>query len=112
MRRIVLGMALAAGFVNAHADDDGFTAADVLGWDQKSQNSYFETSISMAGVLASQSKNPAVHCIDDWYFGSAGHKSRVNDEIRATMQQYPDYYPATVIVAVIERECGSLTISK
>ena len=92
--------------------DGKFTAADVLAWDQSQQDWYFEASVSMAGVLAVQAQNPAGACINGWYFGAASASERANDQIRDAMRQYSSYYPGTVIVAVIERECGDLTPSE
>ncbi len=110
--RVLAGAMIAAGAaLPVQADEDKFTAADVLAWEEKNQDSFFETSISMAGVLAVQAENPAGKCINDWYFKSEAATQAANDQIRAVMREYSGYYPGTVIVAVIERECGDLTPS-
>lgn len=109
MRRIALGLALAIGLATAATAEDKFTAADVLGWAQASQDSFFEASVSMAAVLASQDKNPAAACINDWYFKDRSAIRTANNEIREVMREYSEHYPGIVIVAVIERECGDLT---
>lgn len=110
------GFAVVAAFsvglgASAAADGNAFTAADVLTWTYAQQNAFFEASVAMAGVLAVQAENPAGQCINDWYFKTESGKSQANAQIREVMTQYSGYYPGTVIVAVIERECGDLTPS-
>lgn len=106
-----MGAALAVALpAMLRANDNSFTAADVLGWEKANQDAFFETSISMAGVLASQSELPAARCINDWYYGPSASKASINDEIRSAMRQYSGYYPGIVIVAVIERACGTLSL--
>ncbi|MEM0987349.1 MAG: hypothetical protein AAGK00_00610 [Pseudomonadota bacterium] len=104
---VIAGAALTV--VPTDADDKKFTAADVLGWEETSQNSFFETSVSMAGVIAIQSENPAGRCINDWYFKTDAGKQSANQEIRKAMTRFSDFYPASVIVAVLEKNCGELT---
>ncbi|MEM9375601.1 MAG: hypothetical protein AAGA72_05235 [Pseudomonadota bacterium] len=96
----------------AHAEDaptGGTTSADVLTWAIESQDAYFQTSIGMAGVVASQNEGPTARCVDDWYFKDRATRQRRNDFIRETMRRFPDYHPAGVILAVLEKQCGSFT---
>lgn len=87
---------------------DGFTSADVLKWEIAAQDSYFRTSISMAGVIASQNRREAARCIDDWYFADEQTEKNRAKHIRDVMKQYPDYVPQAIIFAVIRKACGKL----
>jgi len=87
---------------------EGFSGSDVLKWNEKSQNSYFRTSVSMAGVIASQNRREAAQCIDDWYFKDEQTEKIRADYIRSIMKQYPDYVPQAVIFAAIRKACGKL----
>ncbi len=93
----------------ANSSAEGFTASDVLAWEQGSQDWYFEVSVGMAGVVATQNSEKIAACIDDWYFKSDATKGEANSFIRTTMRRFPDYNPGGVLAAVIEKQCGSLT---
>ena len=87
--------------------DKSFTSSDVLSWDTESQDWYFETNISMAGIIASQNPTDHAECINDWYFESAETRESAHAEIREVMKQYETHHPGTVVIAVLERVCGS-----
>lgn len=86
-----------------------FTASDVLGWKKSNQDWYFETSVGMAAVVAAENPGTQAECVDDWYFASV---DAANDEIRDVMRRFPTYHPAGVILAVIEKKCGSFNFTK
>ena len=88
---------------------DDFTAADVLEWERDSQDWYFQVSVTMAGVIAAQNESPQAECINDWYFSPAVDRNARNNEIRETMSKFSNYHPASVVIAAIERECGTLS---
>lgn len=87
------------------ADTDGFTSADLLTWKKKSQDSFFQTSIGMAGVIASQNRREAAKCIDDWYFATNATQQRRNDHIRKVMADNPSFHPQATILAILRKEC-------
>ncbi|MEM0989030.1 MAG: hypothetical protein AAGK00_09110 [Pseudomonadota bacterium] len=90
------------------ADDNRFTAADVLGWEPSQKDWYFEVATGMATVVASRSRSPAARCINDWYFANDSLRAARNNEMRALLRRYRDYHPSNVIAAVIEKECGPI----
>ncbi|MEM6900865.1 MAG: hypothetical protein AAF583_13990 [Pseudomonadota bacterium] len=101
---------LVAGLVGFHPQDlraEGFTGADFAGWESGSQDSYIQTSMTMAGVVLTQTHPDAASCINDWYFAGASLAPR-NDEIRETISQHESAHPAGVIMAIVLRECGPL----
>ena len=86
---------------------DSFTGNDFSNWERVSQDSYIQSSIMMAGVIASQIKPEISSCIDSWYFESESVKSTRNNEIRALVSQYSTYHPSGVILAAVQQECGA-----
>lgn len=87
---------------------EGFSGSDVLKWKVSSQDSYFRTSVSMTGVIASQNRNEAAQCIDKWYFVDTGTQRKRANHIRDVLGQYPDHNPQAVIFAIIRKACGKL----
>ena len=87
---------------------DGFTSADVLGWSAESQDSYFQTSVTMIAIVATQTgrHDEIAACIDGWYGGGDASQPQRSARIRSVMEGLPDYHPQAVILAVIEKECG------
>jgi len=87
---------------------DGFTSKDLLKWKKSSQDSYFSTSIGMAGVVATQNRREAARCIDDWYFADKATQQKRNGHIRKVMTENPSYHPQATILAIIRKACGRL----
>ena len=52
----ITAMFLSTGDLRA---EENFTSADVLDWEKINQDGYIETSVAMAGIMASKSKSPA-----------------------------------------------------
>ncbi|WP_342075605.1 hypothetical protein [Yoonia sp. SS1-5] len=90
---------------------DGFTSADVLEWAEDSQDSFFQTSVTMIGVVATQTgaHGHIAACIDDWYWEGNTANPEHNDTIRAAMQRFPDLYPQAIVLAVVEKQCGKFS---
>ena len=86
---------------------DGFTGAEFTNWEVASQDSYIQTSITMAGVVLSQLQPEKSNCIDDWYLGE-GKKEARNTYIRETVSQFGEYHPSGTILAILVEACGSL----
>tara|TARA_Y100001947_G_C10207419_1_gene247647 strand:+ start:175 stop:525 length:351 start_codon:yes stop_codon:yes gene_type:complete len=87
-----------------------FTSADLLKWPEASQDSYFNTSIGMAGVIATQNRREAARCIDEWYFASQATAAKRNDDIRKILADNPSYHPQATILAIIRKACGRLAV--
>ena len=105
---VAAGALLALSAVSPAAQAEGFTGRDFLAWSQQGQDSYLHTSVTMAGVIASQIRPPIARCIDDWYFADAAVQKRRNEKIKRTIRQHSEFHPAGVLLAVLQSACGSL----
>lgn len=86
----------------------GTTTADFLKWGSGKQKSFFQVSISMATVIASQIKPKTAACLDDWYWANNTLQEKRNAEMLKQMEAYSKYHPNAVILAFLERACGKL----
>ena len=62
----------------------------------------------MASLVAAQSDKTHAKCLDDWY---AAEKA-ASDFVLATMMKFPEYHPRGVILAVMQKRCGSFNYSE
>ncbi|MEM9840554.1 MAG: hypothetical protein AAF830_15555 [Pseudomonadota bacterium] len=83
---------------------DGFTGADFARWSIESQDSYIQTSMTMAGVVFTRTEPQIATCINDWYFSGDRPEAR-NETIRGTITRHLHHHPAGVILAMILEEC-------
>lgn len=86
-----------------------FKSADFLTWKRKSQDIYIHTSVSMAGLIAVKNDKTHQKCLEDWYFGD---EAEANNFVRETMVKFPEYHPHGIIMAILEKKCGSFDYSK
>lgn len=94
-----------------NAQSGGFTGAQFLSWKRDSQDSLIETSITMTAIIATQGHQDIASCIDDWYTGNeAIHRLR-HEFILRTIRENPNYHPQGVILAIIQKQCGSFKSS-
>ncbi|WP_320240876.1 hypothetical protein [Cognatiyoonia sp. IB215182] len=84
-----------------------FTGADFSTWETSAQDSYIQTSLTMAGVVFSQVDPEKSACIDNWYLGEAQKADR-NTYIRNTIAEYGSYHPSGTILAILLEACGPL----
>ncbi|NJM35019.1 MAG: hypothetical protein HC850_10285 [Rhodomicrobium sp.] len=85
---------------------DSFKSSQFLSFSQEGQASYISTSVGMTGLIAARNDKKHADCIDQWYFSDMNHG---NQEIIAAMRKYPDYHPQAVIIAVLQKFCGTFT---
>ena len=91
----------------AAAEGEGFTGADVLAWSEAQQDSYFQTSVGMAAIVAARTgqHEDVATCLNSWYGDTSSQPER-NGYIRKKLAEYPSYHPQGIILAVIEEACG------
>lgn len=103
---IALALAAAVSFAPDAARSQMFTSEEFLTWDRDAQGFYFQTSIGMAGLIAAQNDKAQADCIDRWFFAD---QDTAHDFIVGAMRKFPEFHPRGVILAVIEKKCGSMT---
>lgn len=84
---------------------DEFKSKEFLTWSHEGQKSYIMASVVMAAfIAAAQNKADLSKCIGQWMTDSdaAGFPS-----VKEAMTRFPDYHPSGVIVAILEKACGS-----
>lgn len=81
-----------------------FTGEEFLKWNTENQRFYFETSVTMAGVIVAQRNREVAGCLDDWL------EAQSQDDypnLLEAIRTYPTYHPQGVILAVLRKACGS-----
>lgn len=104
---MAIGTMTLAAFLPQISSANGFTGAQFAEWDVTNQDSYIETSVTMAGVVIAQTNPSQASCVNDWYFKDRASLAR-NPEIRKTIVAYGDAHPSGIILAILIRECGAL----
>lgn len=89
----------------SHASADT-TTADFLQWNRSAQDSYFQISIAIAGIIAAQTQPEIAECIENWYYESPERQAQRHSEIIAVMPQYTEFDPAFVLLGYLEGACG------
>lgn len=95
-----------AAFCPQQSLAEGLTGKEFLNWPQEQQDSYIQISITMAGVVATQTKPSVATCIDEWYAPDTSLKDDRDAFIRDTIKGYEGYHPSGVIFAVLQNKCG------
>lgn len=93
----------------ANAEDDVFKAEDFLTWERENQEYYFQVSIGMASLIAARNEKSQGDCIDNWFFKN---RTEASDEILTVMRQYPENHPAGLVLAVLQKHCGTFTYAE
>ena len=62
----------------------------------------------MAGFISGQNDKEHAKCLETWYFND---EEGATERIYRAMRKYPDYHPRAVIVAVLQKQCGSFQYS-
>lgn len=84
-----------------------FTGSQFLTWPRKSQDAFLQNSITMTGIVATQSQPEIADCIDDWYGTDRKAHAPIHDSIIETIGDNRDYHPQAVLLAIIQKRCGS-----
>ena len=61
----------------------------------------------MTGIVATQSRKDIARCIDDWYSGDQTVQNERHQLVIDTIQDNPSYNPQAVILAILQKQCGS-----
>lgn len=91
---------------------ESFTSSQVLEWEKDAQDNYFLASITMAGVVAAQNPGDKSRCVNNWYLSNDMTMRERNEYIRETLERFPTHHPAGVMMAILEKACGSFDFSE
>nr|WP_321361391.1 hypothetical protein [uncultured Hyphomonas sp.] len=94
----------------AYAED--FTSRHVLAWEKAQQDTYFQTSIAMASIVASENDEAKSECIANWYFETDEKRHSANEELRSYLSKYPDSHPGAIVLAAVIKHCGSMNFTE
>ncbi len=90
----------------AYAQEPSKQMLEFLDTNRASQDSFITTSVVAMGLVAAQLDSKMAECINQWYRASENITENRNSEILKTMRELPQFIPTTIVLAVIERECG------
>ncbi len=81
-----------------------FKNSEFLKWNEENRSFYIRTSIGMASLIAAKNNKAHADCLAKWYFPN---QSKKNVFIYGIMKQYPNHHPRGIIMAVLQKQCGS-----
>lgn len=103
-RRIIALASLITIVCSSATVADDFKSSKFLTYTADAQKSYINSSVLMAGLIAAQNSADQAKCIGDW---SGEHLAEGYQPVVAAMKRFPDHYPTGVIIAVLQKVCGS-----
>ncbi len=80
-----------------------FTSSELLAWEQKDQDWFFQVSVTMAAFVVVKQQPEKAACINDWYFTDT---RSANNGIRNKIAEFKDFHPSSIVMAVIDKKCG------
>ncbi len=103
--RSILIAGLFVGYAQ-QSSAETFTGEKFLTWKPGSQTFYIGASINMASVIVTQTDNAKARCVNDWH---GGHIANDYREILDLIAKFRTYHPQGVILAALQKSCGSLS---
>ncbi|MEP2640080.1 hypothetical protein [Roseobacter sp.] len=104
MRKIALAAALVCPQVSAAQE---FTGKTFLTWSNADQRGYISAQLVMASTIASRIKPDMNACIAGAFFDGTGMSDAAFDQVVQTIGEYQDFHPSSVLVILLENECGT-----
>jgi len=89
-----------AGFVK---EGKALTSAEFLDYPARSQTSFINASVLIAGLIADQNAPKQARCLDAW---SAEQVKAGYPDVLNAMRRFPSYHPSGVVLAVMQKQCG------
>jgi len=89
--------------------EEAFKSSKFLTYPAESQKSYIASSAMMAGLIASQNNASQAACIDEW---GAKQREVGYAAVMEAMRRFPEHHPSAVLVAVLDKACGSFRYTK
>ena len=89
------------------ASGDGATGHDLLEANHEAQTSFLQISMSMAVVVASQTRPDIAECIGRWYPADASIRKERHIEMLDNVKKNPSHNPTVIVLATIQKHCGT-----
>ncbi len=85
---------------------DVFKASEFLTWEREGQSLYIGTAVGMAALIVNKTSVQQADCIEAWF-----NVDKQNDysETLEAMQKFKTYHPRGILLALMEKKCGSFT---
>lgn len=101
-----IALVMIGTFYPQNSRAETFTGTQFLQWSEAAQDSYFQTSITMASIMATKTRKASGDCIAAWYLAPEADRAARNIQLRNTITRNDAYHPSAVIFLVLEQECG------
>lgn len=102
-----IGMSIVSIIYPQQTSAEAFTGKTFLSWPEEEQRGYLDAQIVMASTIVSRTKPEMSQCMAELYYGSLGLTNEGFASLINRIQEYETFHPSSVLVAVIEKECGS-----
>lgn len=86
---------------------NGFTGNEFLGWNSDQQRGYIEAQLVMATTIATRSDQERSDCIAGFFFDHSGLSETGFKNAVDRISEFRDYHPSSILVVMIENECGA-----
>ena len=81
-----------------------FTSAEFLKWKADTRDFYVRTTVGTASLIARQNDKRHAKCLEDWYFVD---ETKSNAEIYNAMEFNSEVHPRAIILAILQKNCGT-----
>ncbi|WP_299587635.1 hypothetical protein [uncultured Tateyamaria sp.] len=100
------GLMMAVAICPQKSAADAFTGTEFLTWQTDAQESYFQTSVTMAAIIATETHKASSDCLADWYLSSNADRQARHFTLRGAIERNATYHPSAVIFLVLKQVCG------
>lgn len=105
MKRLLFTAVIAASFPCIPASAEPLKSSAFLQYDEASRQWWYKGAMEMLAHSMSQIDKAKADCIADWYFP---HKDERNKEIEETLAKYPDHAASSIVLALVQKQCGKI----
>jgi hypothetical protein len=106
---IASNITIVCSIATAPLAQETFKSAKFLTYSAEAQHNYIATSVVAATAVVSLNSAAQAKCLGEWI---TKHKAGNFRPVMEVMKKYPDDHPTGLIVAVLQRDCGSFKYAK
>lgn len=104
-KKLVLVAALAATIPCIPAYAGSFTSKEFLEYSEGQRAWWFMGAVATASHAVSVTNEKQGECMANWYFEN---EKKHQQEIEETMRKYTTHLPSSVVLAVLQKNCGKI----